>query len=338
MTEFPLRRGSQGTLIAEHQPGGVAGLDLAVDDPEAGPRRRGRDRFHLRSVQQRGRRSRRLQSSGRRDAHGQGGRSEAPEVFKEVRVHVGCQTCGTDSCDSVVQLGSVEISFSLGMGLQGFPAGEVYVSERELTAELTSPRTLRLSAFGPDVEQIRDAAGALRQVVAPERFVDIQATGPNGYTVDVYPPSARGERGQRCTPWPTARRRSRIGASRIPSRTLRGRTASRHRGAERSHLRIRPTVRGFVVALLRRRPSGVDAVRTQEGSDRIVTEAVQDGAGNVASVVRTTYRSYPWGESVRERVVDPDGAALSTTYGHHEASGQPGYAKVAWSTAPDGSW
>src|SRR6185295_16169579 len=70
---------------------------------------------------------------------------------------------------------------------------------------------------------------------------------------------------------------------------------------------------------------------------------VKEGSSPFTVVSRRdkTYLSYPWGEELVQDVVDPEGAALTTTYTYYEDpsfSQDHRYRKIKTIVFPDGSW
>ena len=74
------------------------------------------------------------------------------------------------------------------------------------------------------------------------------------------------------------------------------------------------------------------------GDDRIVVKTVEDGQGSVSSKIRRTWRRFEWGEELVEKIVDPDGAALTTGIEYVDGRTQSLNGKIAKATNPDGSW
>jgi hypothetical protein len=87
-----------------------------------------------------------------------------------------------------------------------------------------------------------------------------------------------------------------------------------------------------------------DGQRTQTvteeilGGNRVKTDTTRDAEGRIASRVRTTYHTFPWGVEVVERLEDQDGVPRKSTTVYEATPGDPGYGKPRSRTTPDGSW
>jgi RHS repeat-associated protein len=335
---FPLSRGSSTAMVAKVTPSGIAELEVIWSIVERDPgvnvtlRASGANKERLTLTADEG------------SADGkvvlQAAIKQAPSASRRVRISIGCNACEGVACDAFVRLSSVEVDLSLGKARRGLPAGELYLSAKQLTPDLATPKALQLSALSEDVEEIRSQDGSLRQVIAPEKFVDIVVRTPYTYDINFYAPSARGAK--------------EFGLYTVlpgfsPQATWRVEDPDATPGS----------IRRLSVAELeswRQYKFGYDAaqnawslagggglqVRSRsertEGADRIVTETLKNNEGVTASVERTRYRSYPWGEEIVEQVTDPDGAALTTTSSYNEIVGELGYGKLASRQEPDGSW
>lgn len=95
---------------------------------------------------------------------------------------------------------------------------------------------------------------------------------------------------------------------------------------------------------------------TTEGSDAtVLTRAAQDitiiatnmyrytitqknADGTVCGKTASIRTLFPWGESVTQDIVDPDGAALTTEYSYQSDTNLPGYGLVRKIVYADGSW
>ena len=77
----------------------------------------------------------------------------------------------------------------------------------------------------------------------------------------------------------------------------------------------------------------------RSGGDRIVTETIVDDAGIPASVTRTVYRAFVWGEEIVEQTSDPEGARLTTILDYYDDASDAGsYGRLRANVYPDGSW
>ena len=73
--------------------------------------------------------------------------------------------------------------------------------------------------------------------------------------------------------------------------------------------------------------------------NRVITHTVRDAEGNIASQSQTFFHQFPWGEEKIKEVIDPSGAALTTTKSYYDdASSMGSYAKIKKVVNQDGSW
>ena len=72
---------------------------------------------------------------------------------------------------------------------------------------------------------------------------------------------------------------------------------------------------------------------------RVDTTTIKNGDGTVVSKTVETYKNHSWGEALIERVLDPDGAALTTTWEYYDDAGNPAsYGKWKLVVDQDGYW
>ena len=89
-----------------------------------------------------------------------------------------------------VGLGSGWWWVSLGEDTEGYGVGNLRVEESNLTSDSASPRRLKYDGgFNAQVEVIKDDQGGVRQVKAPEAFADVVILDAESYEIRFYDPS-----------------------------------------------------------------------------------------------------------------------------------------------------
>ena len=256
-----------------------------------------------------------------------------------------CSTCadGSGLC-SDMDVKSLYLKLGLGKTDDGFSAGKI-ILESDLPDPRLSNPTL-LNAYASDGELI-EADNILRQIVAPQVFVDIHQTGTYSYAIDYYYPLYRGdlvdgvyeilEGAQPFASWaienPDASsetyNRLRITENRDGNTTL-------HDFEYDTENQAWQLSKGNG-ALIKTLSEQVD------GDDRITTETIKEADGTVVSKKQTTYHTFSFDSQVVEEIVqvidDPDGAALITTTAYNSdpcAEGSCG--RIQSQVFPDGSW
>ncbi|MBI2441628.1 MAG: RHS repeat-associated core domain-containing protein [Lentisphaerae bacterium] len=262
----------------------------------------------------------------------------------------GCEACQGACSAGGADIGACSASaiFYLGQGNRGDPAGRLQISAETPSLDLATPRQLALSAFDPTMEVIRvpdGVANVLRQVVAPETFVDLVPISSFKYEIRFYKPTEAGAKDTNGLYVPTG----------VPfiSYALENPAAGTN---DFNTLRI-TEMRGsatVVYEYVYSETVGVGEWALSSGNGlksevvstvtnatgRVFTRTVRDSAGQIASKTRTTFRNFDWGEAIIEQVEDPDGAALTTTRTYYDDDAiHPGqYGQLKQVNKPDGSW
>ena len=267
------------------------------------------------------------------------------ECEAEALLYVGCERCESDDSDCGPGVGRFELddgvkaSFGLGKSFQGRSAGSPLFFPDDPSQRAASPSGLKAAAFPGDVEILRDADGALRQVASPQSLADI-ASGEDFFEIRFYLDEDRGEKeggyftvadgAEPFVVWKVENPDGDRGALKI---------TEYREGAERSAVEY---ARDADLIMIRGGGLQVSTEHEEEPeeseSDRIVVKTVEDGRGSVSSKIRRTWRQFEWGEELVEKVVDPDGAALKTAIEYFDVQGEPGYGKIRRIVNPDGSW
>ena len=264
------------------------------------------------------------------------------ECESEALLHVGCERCEADDSGCGPGVGRFELddgvkaSFGLGKSFQGRSAGSLLFFPDDPSQMSASPSGLKAAAFPGDVEIVRDANGALRQVASPQSFADI-SSGADSFEIRFYLDGDKGakEGGYFTTAdgaepfvvWKVENPDGDQGALKI---------TEYREGAERSVVEY--ALDGDL-AMIRGGGLRIETEHEEKvGDDRIVVKTVEDGQGSVSSKIRRTWRRYEWGEELVEKVVDPDGAALTAAMEYVAVPTDPVRGRIAKVYNPDGSW
>jgi RHS repeat-associated protein len=286
-------------------------------------------------------------------------RQDNPTEVATARIPIGCEclTCKTEgTCKT--ETSSIHAEFALGQSPGGGGGGLIVLHDEALSDLIYTPRLLKVDTLSTSTEALYDGNG-LRQVTTPNVFVDIRVPDPvsgqpppESYEMVFYPRSARGafsdglyEVKPSAMPNPTAKWR-------IYNPTPGVYSALRIVGQLQN--RAEPDAREFrvqngIVTLLEGTMEGdvFKPLRTEEQQETVVDdlrrvrETVRDNAGNIASVVESSYETLDGKPMLVAEVIDPDGAALTTTHTYHRTvdPGAGAYSGQRESTQrPDGSW
>lgn len=253
------------------------------------------------------------------------------------------------SCDSEppgaasLRQNSVHVQLSLGHGLAASSAGSLRLDADTITSALYAP-----SALVPVVpilggtSTVHDSAGVIRQLKAPATLADIVSLDASSYEVRFYDNAAVGAAD------PTTGIYALSGS---PFVTYKFENPD---VAQATRLKITET-RGSIVRVSQ---FGYDAVTSTwsldrgnglrkeatvvavNGADRTETTTIRDITNTIVSKTAKTYRAYPWGEELVGEVLDPSGAALTTTYEFYANTATDGtnYSHLKQRTNADSSW
>ena len=264
------------------------------------------------------------------------------ECESEALLYVGCERCEADDSDCGPGSGRFELddgvkaSFGLGKSFQGRSAGSLLFFPDDPSQLAASPSVLKTAAFPGDVEIVRDANGALRQVASPQSFAEI-SSGADSFEIrfDLDGDKGAKEGGYFTTAdgaepfvvWKVENPDGDKSALKI---------TEYREGAERSVVEY---ARDGDLAMIRGGGLRIETEHEEKvGDDRIVVKTVEDGQGSVSSKIRRTWRRYEWGEELVEKVVDPDGAALTAAMEYVAVPTDPVRGRIAKVSNPDGSW
>ncbi len=251
--------------------------------------------------------------------------------------------CANDAAGSgSFELGSVRVSLSLGRGIAGLSAGSLTLDAIAISPAIYTPALL-VPVVADGVEVIRTATGVVRQVRSPQALADIVVINETAYEVSFYSAGQIGPQDAATRLYAVSGAAYRVFRfeNPDPAGTLnRLRVSETHGGISRLNdygfdagTGAWSLVRG---GGLRRE---TEAVTTVNG-DTVKTRTVRDAVDAVVSKVARTYRTYPWGQELIREVIDPDGAALTSTYEFYDtvSSTDPNYRRLRQRTAADGDW
>lgn len=271
-------------------------------------------------------------------------------VYKDAKVYIGCLTCEQSGsvCNMAgsgfIELSSIDIRFSLGKTNKGRLAGDLFLQSHEPSPDLSTPKALVLSSLGVGPEVRYDHTGNLRQILSLQSLIDIVIIDDFKYEIRFFRPAdITGDTDGLYKITPTANPitvwkienpdasdevYNRLRVTQVQEGTTKQYDYEYNEGQRSWSLNKGNGQR------IETRSEGVD----QAANNRIVTHTIKDNTGKIASVVKTTYHTFPWGEEIIEKVADPGGAALTTAVTFYEDPQLTGsYGQIKIETAPDGS-
>ncbi|MFH1156382.1 MAG: hypothetical protein V1793_21450, partial [Pseudomonadota bacterium] len=272
-------------------------------------------------------------------------RAQGPGVDLERDVEIGCP-CAGESCDgssTVMALGCIDARFRLGKTGKGLNAGDIFLHADTADPANTTPAALRVYAPDPSTRALYQD-DVLRQIVAPEVFVNITPTDAYAYTLNFFRRSAMGTTltdglynlVEGAVPVAVWRVENPDGAGSWDRlRITRDNALDAHEfawdGIEQTW--TLKTGDGLQVRTLKEEEiSGV----------RVVTRGIESNDGVPASKTETTYGSLEINGVSRQvilrEVTDPDTLALTTVKTWYDTPGEDGYGRIRSRVNPDGSW
>ena len=270
----------------------------------------------------------------------------------EYWLYIGCMCDGPGEgvCSrpggKVISLSSIDMQLSLGRSERGVPAGNIFLQADQPDPLNATPQALEVHSFGHDLEILSDSNG-LRQVVAPDAFVDIVVNDAYSYTLTFY---ALADKGSKSGGYYTVD----AGATPIATWTIENPDSS---DFVYNRLRMTEDKEGRITVYEYEwddnegrwslsKGNGLQILTRQEeviGDTRVVTEITKDNSGTIAAKTKTTYKNIVCIDSFREEIIetmdDPDGFALTTTTNWYEDPADAGSCgKTMSQVNPDGSW
>ncbi len=264
----------------------------------------------------------------------------------EIVVRKDCNCAPNGPGQTAPANGSVVWDAGLGNLKDGRSAEHISLREKTLTAASYTPASLVYSppAKTTDVEVLRNGT-VLRQIKAPQSFADIFVNSSTEYEIRYYRPADVGPKSGSFYTF--------VGAPYVTWRITNPDPTTT------TQLEIQKVEAGVVTnkslyiwdpaidawTLKTGWISGSNYARTETrtvsyptATSRTETYLVKEGA-TLVSKRTETFLTFPWGEELVQQVLDPDSAALTTTYTYYEnASETHRYRKIKTITYPDGLW
>lgn len=240
------------------------------------------------------------------------------------------------------ELGSVQVAFSLGRGAAGFGAGTLKVESASISPEIYTPGAL-VPVLADGTEAIRDVTGAVRQVRSPQALADIVTISPAAYEVRFYAAAQIGAKDSASKLYTVnggAYVSFRVENPDQPGTLSRLRVTETRNGIARTNDYVFEASLGTWTLIrgngVRRETEVVSIVN----GDTVKVRTVRDGADAVVSKVARTYHTFAWGQELIREVIDPDGAALTTTYEFYDAVpvSDPNYRRLRQRVDAGGAW
>lgn len=231
---------------------------------------------------------------------------------------------------------------SVGNLSDGRSAETIGIREDVLSSYIYTPAALVYSPpiLTTEVDVVRNGDGSLRQVKSSQTLADVVVISSSEYDIRFYRPADVGAKtggvytvtGQPYVTW-KVKNTSDSSASKLSINRIENSTT------EVNEYSWDPSGNSWTLSR-----SGGARVETKVSSypninTRIETAIVKDNLGNVSSKSAKTYFTFPWGEELVMQVLDPDGAALTTTYHYYTNPVEDfRYQKLQSIAYPDGSW
>jgi len=247
---------------------------------------------------------------------------------------------GAPGASNGPQLGSVIWDVGLGTLADGRSAEGISIREDALSSYIYTPAAL---VYSPpinttEVDVVRNGDGSLRQVKAPQTLADVVVISSSEYDIRFYRPADVGAKSGGVYP-----------ITGQPFVTWKIKNTSDASATKLSINRIENGV--TVVNEYAVDPSGNSWSLSRGGArvetkifsypnpnTRVETKIVKDNLGNISSKSARTYFTFPWGEELVKDVLDPDGAALTTSYVYYTNPTESRFQKIQSVTYADGSW
>lgn len=252
----------------------------------------------------------------------------------------------TEPGSSGVALGSARFWMNLGLTSRGESAGQLRLETDALSTAVYTPAALVLTAPPSEtvVQAVKNADGVLRQVRSPQTLADIVQLDAAAFEVRFHDfaqigaadPST-GEFAVSGTPFVTYKIENPDAAQGLNVRLRITETrGSDSRTNEFSHSNATSTWSLSAGGGLRTETE----VQTVVNGDRVRTRTVRDNANQIVTKFARTYHTFSWGEELIREILDPDGAALTSTCEYYDSvpSSDPNYRRLKQRTERDGSW
>ena len=275
-----------------------------------------------------------------------------PDFQHDITECEPCSMCTADSCvlgaDSVslTSDGALNVNVGLGLDRYGMSAGALGLRSSSPTLTLSTPSALECRK-SPGSQLIRGADGVVRQIRNSQGLVDIVTTSSTSYELRFYTLSHAGTIDATGLYVPTPDSQFKTIAVANPDAT----------GTTFNELHVTTSGEGVARASLftwsdadqswtlttgngLRQESNIAASDPGSGN-RANVYTIMDGSGqNVLYQERQTVHSFPWGDEVIQKVVDPNGAALTTTWSYYDdpENDDDNYSHLKQVVQPSGYW
>lgn len=262
------------------------------------------------------------------------------QVYEVTRAQGGPamgQSCGTD-------LNSVHWQISAGFGNNGYSLGRLGIEAESLSSATYTPASLKY-AKAKGVEVVYINTDEIRQVLTSQGLFNVTPLSVGqGFEVSIYKRTDVGAKNATTGIYA-------LNSGATPSTVWK---IDNPDSSGSTRLRIAQTVGNtdeiYIYqyssstgdwALDKAGISKEDLTESVSGTDRTVTRVVRDGVTNdLVSKTTSVYRTYAWGEEQISEIVDPDGAALTTTWAYYDNSSTDGgaYMRLKSESSANGGW
>lgn len=260
-----------------------------------------------------------------------------------------CEACSTGTCDgggSNVGVHSLDYSINLGRDRLNDSAAsdQLEISTKIPFAQLATPSGLSINfvnlngnetIYGPD--------NAPRQVIGPQTMADITTINSCKYQIRLYPATAKGTKDPTSGLYAPVDSPTKTITVENPdnSATIYNRLHIIESTGDGSTVGQRDYLFTYTGTYPAFDPNGQWDLVSQGGvrkeslvshlidpnnpNDRLETRTISDQTGKIVSQVQRHYHMYTWGEEIVSETIDPNGAALTTTYDYwHVDAPDPG--------------
>jgi RHS repeat-associated protein len=270
---------------------------------------------------------------------GYGGNGTWNVVVREECNHCGSGPSGSEGGPDV---GSAIWSVGLGNLSDGRSAGKLSIRQSQLTATSYTPDALIYSPPGhtDEVDITQTANGNHRQIKVPESLADILVISASEYDIRFYRSTNVGSKDGSGlymltgTPFVTYTIKNPD-----PTTNTRFQILKTESGGPTivNEYTWDPLIDSWTLSRANGARVDTKLVSYPTETSRTETFIVKEGA-QVLSKVARTYFTYSFGEELAYEVMDPDGAALTTTYTYYEDPDEIRWHKLKSISYPDGSW
>ena len=248
-----------------------------------------------------------------------------------------CDACTSGLCNADTSAADNSLDYTVNLGRDRLndqaTANQLGMSTKVPFPELATPSGLSMNFANVNGnETIYAADNSPRQVVGPQTMANITVINTFKYQIQLYPATAKG------TKDPTSGLYAPTGA---PTKTI---TIENPDNSVTTYNRLHITEstgdgsaagqRDYLFTYTGKYPqydpSGQWDLVSQGGvrqenleshlidpsnpNDRLETRTISDQTGKIVSQVQRQYHMYTWGEEITSETIDPNGAALTTTY------------------------